>query len=780
MEATIALAGNPNSGKTTLFNALTGAHQHVGNYPGVTVEKKCGTFTLNGSAFNIVDLPGTYSLTAYSLEEVVARDFLSLEKPDMVVNIVDASNLQRNLYLSLQFMEMGLPVCVALNMMDVAQKRGIIIDIDKLSSLLGVPVVPTIARNGKKGTADLVETISQTLGHRYRNKLEKKQDTSLVKISYGNDIDDALIKIEAIIRDYSFLSDRYPARWTALKFLENDEQILQLAQQHGLLLDRVTPCDTCQCDPGSCSVVQQISKHCDTVFIQKIAQIVSQVTDHLKQTSGTYPEAVIADRRYGYINSLLKQGIITHHYDKNRLDTSDKIDKVLTHRLLGPGIMVAVLYALYHFTFNYSALPVSWVESLFGLLGSSLDSVMPDGQLKSLVISGIIDGVGGVLGFVPLIMFMFFFISILEDSGYLARVAFMLDRVFRVFGLHGSSVMPFIISGGIAGGCAVPGIMAARTLKSPKERLATLLTVPFMNCGAKLPVFMLMIAAFFEQNKALIMFLITIVSWVGALLAAKLFRSTIIRGESTPFVMELPTYRLPTVKSVLIHTWERTWQYIKKAGTVILGISVVLWAMMSFPGLNESQIANFEQQREIIKHSFNSKNTEDPLQNEIYSWNIQKKFNSEESIKAELDSVNIAQANAELKNSIAGRIGSSIEGITKFAGFDWRINIALLGGVAAKEVVVSTLGTAYSLGEIESEEVNSLAQRLSKSPDFRPLTALSLILFTMFYSPCFVSVVCLAKESGSWKWGLFAIVFNTGFAFLLSIALYQTGSLLGF
>ncbi|MBF0230804.1 MAG: ferrous iron transport protein B [Desulfamplus sp.] len=736
METTIALAGNPNSGKTTLFNALTGAHQHVGNYPGVTVEKKCGTFTFDDKRFNVVDLPGTYSLTAYSLEEVVARDFLALEKPDMVINIVDASNLERNLYLSLQIMEMGLPVCIALNMMDVAKKRGITIDIEKLSKLLGVPIAATVARDGKKGAIELIETISKIFdtsnnsnNQQSNSKINHNHLLSLIKISYGNDIDNAILDIEKIVNEYSFLTDKYPSRWVALKFLENDEQIIKLAQKHGDLFDRVL-CDTCKCDPNRCNIFKQISQRCDTKFIQKISQIVTGVSEHLQQTEETYPEAVIADRRYGYINSLLKQGVVHHHYDSEKLRTSDKIDKVLTHRFLGPAIMVAIIYSMYHFTFAYSELPVSWLEGLFGLLSSSVDSIMADGLVKSLVISGVIDGVGGVLGFVPLIMFMFFFIAILEDSGYLARVAYMLDRVFRVFGLHGSSVMPFIISGGIAGGCAVPGIMATRTLKSPKERLATLLTVPFMNCGAKLPVFILLIAAFFQEHRAFFMFLITLIAWIGALAAAKLFRSTIIKGQSTPFVMELPSYRLPTFTSLLIHTWERTWQYIKKAGTVILGISIVLWAMMTFP-----------------------------------------------SVPADIQNKTPETA---LKYSIAGRIGSSIENITQFAGFDWRINIALLGGFAAKEVVVSTLGTAYSLSDVDPEQSDTLAKQLSNSPDFRPLTAISLIIFTMFYSPCFVAVVCISRESGSWRWGLFSILFNTTFAFTFAVIIYQLGSMMGF
>jgi len=731
MSTAIVLAGNPNSGKTTLFNELTGARQHVGNYPGVTVEKKQGTCISDAGKFNIVDLPGTYSLTAYSLEEVVARDFLVDEKPSMIVNIVDASNLERNLYLSVQFMEMGIPVTIALNMMDVAKKRGISIDIEKLSQLLNVPVVPTVARSGE-GKKELLQTIASTVN--------SKVDPLI--ISYGRDMDTAIDEMEEIIQSSAFLTENYRARWTAIKYLENDSQVIESGQK----ADR--------------KVALQLEK------------IVEKVSAHLAATLDAHPEGIIADQRYGFINSILKQNLITYYQDKNRLQLSDKIDKVVTNRFLGPILMVAILLGLYKFTFTYSEIPIGWFESFFGWVGNIADSNLPDGLLKSLVISGIIDGVGGVLGFVPLIMFMFLGIAFLEDSGYLARMAFMLDRVFRMFGLHGSSVMAFIVSGGIAGGCAVPGVMAARTLKSPKERLATLLTVPFMNCGAKLPVFALLVAAFFAENEAMVMLLITMISWMGALLVAWALRSTIIKGEATPFVMELPPYRMPTFKGILIHTWERTWQYIKKAGTVILGISIVLWAMMTFPGLPETKTQKFENQRSVITSGVTAQ-----VLSELETSDEDQLSEQALTIKESLTQVDFDEAHAGLKNSIAGRIGSSLEGITKFAGFDWRTNIALVGGFAAKEVVVSTLGTAYSIGEVDPEETTSLSERLKTAKGWGPLTAFSLIIFTIFYAPCFVTVVCIAKEAGSWKWAAFSVVFNTALAFGLSVVFYQVGSI---
>lgn len=733
----IALAGNPNAGKTTLFNKLTGARQHVGNYPGVTVEKKMGVYFNNGEKIDIVDLPGTYSLTAYSSEEVISRDFILNEKPAVVVNIVDASNLERNLYLSLQLIELGVPVCIALNMMDVAKNRGISINVEKLSQLIGVPVVPTVARSGK-GTKVLMEAVIQMA----KNKTEHKP----LEISYGNDIDSVLIDMETKIKSNNFFYNKYPARWIALKYLENDKQIIDQGSKHNHLLS------------------------------EKLNRMVEDISAHIDITLDTYTEALIADQRYGFIKSVIKQGIITFEKERDRYFLSDKIDKVLVNRFAGPIIMLGIILILYHVTFTFSEKPVELLENAFGWANKMVSVYMPDGLVKSLIMSGIIDGVGGVLGFVPLIMFMFLGITIIEDSGYLARIAFMLDRPLRIFGLHGSSVMAFIVSGGIAGGCAVPGVMATRTLKSPRERLATLLTVPFMNCGAKIPVFTLLVAAFFINHKAMMMFLITVIAWGGALIIAKLLRISVIKGVSTPFVMELPAYRLPTIKGILIHTWERTWQYIKKAGTVILAISILLWTMMTFPLLPKSKTSFFEAQRQQVIDKY-----PEHIRNEFKS-EIGNNQLSEDTIELEnrLHQLNAMEAETALKHSFAGRIGTALQKISYLAGFDWRINIALIGGLAAKEVIVSTLGTAYSMGEVDMESSDTLSEKLSSTPGWSPLVAFSMIIFVMFYSPCFITVVCISKESGSWKWGVFSIIFNTLVASMLAVIVYQAGSVLGF
>ncbi|MBI5578870.1 MAG: ferrous iron transport protein B [Deltaproteobacteria bacterium] len=737
MEATIAIAGNPNSGKSSLFNTLTGARQHVGNYPGVTVEKKSGQHTFKECRFNIVDLPGTYSLTAYSLEELVARDFLINAGPSLVIDVVDAANLERNLYLAIQFMEIGIPVCIALNMMDVAEKRGIRVDVRKLSELLGVPVTATVARNGQ-GKEALMESA--------RDLIRRQPPRPPFIISYGNDVDPVLEALTAKIQAAGLMTASYPPRWTALKFLERDEQVLKQARQ------------------------------ADPTLSAEIEKQVDRLSVHLQETLNTYPELVIADYRYGFIKSLLKQGVVSFQGDPDRLFLSDKIDKIVTQRFIGPIIMAAVIYGLYYLTFTVSKTPVEWLEGFFKWLGVLTASHLSEGFLKSLIVSGIIDGVGSVLGFVPLVMFMFFGIALLDDSGYLARMAFMLDRVFRAFGLHGGSLMAFIVSGGIAGGCAVPGVMATRTLKSPRERLATLLTVPFMNCGAKLPVYALLVGAFFSQHEALMMALITVLAWIGALSAAKFLRVTLIKGAGMPFVMELPPYRVPTFKGLFLHTWERTVQYIKKAGTIILSISILLWAMMTFPQMPAAEKETFAQKKAALLAAapahvaLELENSEEPTG-----------ISSEASeLKDQIATLDAEQAEEALRHSIAGRIGAALEPISAFAGFDWRTNIALVAGFAAKEVVVSTLGTAYSLGEVDPEESGPLSEKLAETPGWRPLAALSLIVFTMFYAPCFASVVCICRESGSWKWGAFSMMFNTLLAFSLAVFVFQLGSALGF
>lgn len=715
----IAFAGNPNAGKTTLFNTITGSRQHVGNYPGITVERKEGKVQHGDHQLNIIDLPGCYSLTAYTQEELVARQVLVDERPDLVVNVVDATKLERHLYLTIQFLELGIPVILALNMMDDVRSKGMSIDISALSNALDCPAISTVARSGE-GKEELLDQIIETSSSR-------AGEWTPLAISYGTDIDPALDKMEQIINDNGFLTERYPARWIAIKYLEGDENLQEQGKQFPDISQRLT-------------------------------DVAESLHDHCSKTLNSFPEAIIADYRYGFIHALLRKGVVTMPSVEHRLDITDNLDKVLTHKVLGPTLMMGLLYTMFQVTFTLGDYPMQLLETIFGLLADGASRIIPAGHLQSLIVSGVIDGVGGVLSFVPLIMIMFIMIAFLEDSGYMARVAYMMDKIFRIFGLHGSSVMPFIISGGIAGGCAVPGVMAARTLRSPREKLATILTAPFMPCGAKIPVFLLLIGAFFAEHRPLIMFSITLTAWVMALIVAKLLRSTLIKGESTPFVMELPPYRWPTLQGVMIHTWERTWEYIKKAGTVILAISILLWAAMTFPGQSQEKLASFDNQRQQLTEQLSRTSVAESTQ----------------QITTELEQLSQQQSMEALKNSFAGQLGLTLEPISQYAGFNWRTNIALIGGVAAKEVIVSTLGTAYSIGDSEAEESTSLATRIAKDPTWSKSAAVSAIIFVLLYAPCFVTIVVMARES-SWRWACFALIFNTTIAFSLATLIYQVG-----
>ncbi len=700
-----------------MYNALTGARQRVGNYPGVTVEHREGDAHHNGRDLTIVDLPGTYSLTAYTPEELVARDYIVERRPQAVVNILDATSLERNLYLSLQFMELGVPVVLALNMMDAVRKQGKEIDTPLLSKLLGVPVVETVARIGGGKRELLDAAIAYTA--------EKTGDWKPLTISYGPDLDPVLQEMVAVIEKTGFLAERAPSRWVAIKFLENDEQLVKLGLQS------------------------------DAETSATLSGMTAAVGRHCRSTLKISPESLIADYRYGYIASLMKEGVVRVIRPQARLQFSDQLDRLLTQQFLGPAIMIGILYAIFFVTFHLGAIPMGWVENFFAWFSDVVSATLPDGLVKSMLVDGIVGGVGGVLGFVPLIMVMFMMISFLEDSGYMARMAYMMDRVMRAFGLHGSSVMPLIVSGGIAGGCAVPGIMATRTLRSPKEKLATVLTAPFMSCGAKVPVIILISAAFFD-NAASVMFWTVLGGWIAALLVAKLLRSTIIRGASTPFVMELPPYRMPTLKGLLIHTWERSWSYVRKAGTVILGISILIWAMMTFPGLSVDDMAAFDAQRTTAEATL-----------------------SGAELTTHLVTIDNQASQEALRHSLAGKIGIAMESVTKYAGFDWRTNIALVGGFAAKEVIVSTLGTAYSLGEVDAEAAEGLSIRLAADPSWNRATAVALLVFVMLYAPCLVTVVVIARET-SWKWATFSVIFNTGFAFTLSVIAFNlTRALIG-
>ena len=745
---TIALIGNPNCGKSTLCNLVTGAHQRVGNYPGITVEKHECTLHLDGVTYTLVDLPGAYSLTAYSVEELAARDFLLNERPMQVIVVVDAVNVERALALVLQIQEMGMPVMVVLNMMDELRAKGMSIDQKALSAALGVPVVGIVARTGE-GKDTFLQTLKAAIADT-QAKVQAGQPLEPRHLSYGTDLDPVLERMEALISRDAFWArhKEYPPRWVGVKYLEQDEQVMGLGA--------ASP----ECHAALVGMVRELAAH-------------TNVTLHAD------PDALVADYRYGAINSMLR-GVVQRP-EQTRFSLTDKLDKVLTNALIGPVLMLAVLYGLFWLTIELGAAPQGWVEDFFGWLTKLAENAMEESDLRSLLVDGIIAGVGGVLGFAPLILIMYFFLSFLEDSGYLARMAYMLDRVFRMFGLHGASVVPFIISGGIPGGCAVPGVMAARTLRSPKERIATVLTAPFLSCGAKTPVFLMLSIAFFNKNADMALFGITLTGWAFVLLVSLLLRKTVIAGASTPFVMELPPYRLPTLQGLLLHTWERVWLYVKKAGTVILAISVIIWAAMTYPKLpqetldaQEQAMAQLEEQQKAALEKVKAASYPD----EATAKKALEKATAEmEDAKGDLEN---AHAQAALVHSVAGRLGRALEPVSAPAGFDWRTNIALIGGFAAKEVIVSTLGTAYSMGEVDPEEyeevgeATGLAARLAADSHWNKGAALAFMVFVLLYAPCFVTVAVIGREIG-WKWAGFSVCFNTLLAYCVAVLVNKLG-----
>ena len=702
-EITIALAGNPNSGKSTLFNEITGDRQHVGNYPGVTVEVTEGRCTHKGVEIKVVDLPGTYSLTAYSAEELLARNFLVDRRPDVVVNIIDASNLERNLYLSVQLMELGVPLVFVFNMTDVAKLRGMAFDLEQLSVLLGAPIVCTVGHKGR-GVTDLLDAVVAFASQTDR--------PPMAQIHYGQEIEDEIAKVQEHL-DGSSAPEKYTPRWLALKLIEGDGQIEKIVTSDAAL------------------AATERSRR------------------HLRGVLGDAPEAVIAERRYGFISGACQETV--RNTVEARHVLSDQIDKVLTNGLVGLPIFLALMYLVFQLTFTLGELPMGWIEGFFGWLGGAISNLWPagsDSALRSLLVDGIIGGVGGVIVFLPNILLLFLAIAFLEDSGYMARAAFLMDRLMHRIGLHGKSFIPMMIGFG----CSVPAILATRTLESRRDRLTTMLVIPLMSCGARFPIYALIIPAFYPPAwRAPMLWLIYLIGIVLAVLCAKILRKTLLKGESQPFVMELPPYRMPTARAVAVHMWSRAWLYIRKAGTIILAVSIILWAMTSYPKKTE-----FDQD---------------------YDAQIAQISQAAEPSDQSLASLEAARQGEELAYSVAGRVGRGMEPVIRPLGFDWKIGTALIGAMAAKEVFVAQLGVVYSVGQGESR-AGALRAKLRDEYGSDRLTPFCIMLFCLISAPCVATIAATKMESGSWRWAMLQLGGLTLMAYVITLVVYQVGSLL--
>jgi ferrous iron transport protein B len=711
---TIALAGNPNTGKTTLFNTITGSHQKVGNYAGVTVEKREGRRAFKGYEFIVHDLPGTYSLTAYSIDEMVARDFIINDKPDIVIDVIDSTNIERNLYLCLQFQELNVPIIAALNLNDEAVEQHINIDVKRLSDILRMPVVKTVGTKavGIEALLDMVINVFE------------KGEAPAYAVSYGHEIEEDVSAILAEVNKDTAFIQKYPTHWFAIKLLEKDARAEEL-----------------------------LSTHTNAQAVRAVASArIANIEEHF----GRDASIVISEQRYGYIHGAAAEAVRREQLDKETL--TEVIDKVLLDRYIGFPIFLLILWSVFQITFKVGAFPMVWLEMFFSWLTTSVGVFLPEGLLRSLIVDGVIAGVGGVTSFVPLIILLFFFISILEDSGYMSRAAFIMDKFLHIFGLHGQSFLPMIIGFG----CSVPAVMSARTLKSPRDRIITVMVTPFMSCGAKLPVYVLLAGAFFADHAGNMVLSIYIIGILLALFSSLLFRKTVLRGESTPFVMELPPYRMPTVKGIFWHVRDKTLRYFQKAGLILLPASVLIWAVTSFPKPAEDP----------MKWATQAQSYRSEIVRKGYTVNPSE---IETEIQRHLD---VAKSQEALSYSIAGRMGKVIEPVLAPLGFDWKIGISAITGFAAKEMVVSTLGVLYKVGSQEDEKSDTLRQALRHDPTFNPLVAYVLMLFTLIVVPCFASLAVINAEIG-WKWLTFAVGYWLILAWIMCFAVYQGGRILG-
>jgi ferrous iron transport protein B len=724
-EITIAIMGNPNSGKTTLFNNLTGAHQKVGNWPGVTVEKKEGVTTFNGYRVRVVDLPGTYSLTAYSLEEIIARNYLMREKPDVVVDVIDASNLERNLYLAAQLIDLGVKLVFALNMIDVSKARGQIVDHENLSVLMGVPFVPTVGTKNR-GTRDL-------LGAIVRVAEDRDSVSRHVHINYGREIEGETERLQTLIHSDGSVTDEHLARWMGIKLLENDEEVIKEIEKNRLRKE----------------IFDQLEKS----------------TAHLKTIFNEEPEVLVADRRYGYIHGAIKETF--HQVKKDRYYLSDHVDMVLTNRLLGFPILLFFIWAMFQLTFNVGQYPMDWIDSGVQFLSRFVGERMGEGVLRDLVVDGIISGVGGVAVFLPNIFILFFCIALFEDTGYMARAAFIMDKVMHTLGLHGKSFIPMIMGFG----CNVPAIMATRVLESKRDRILTILINPLISCSARLPVYVLIAGSLFGVYAGNVIFSIYVAGIALAILMGQIFKRTLFRGEIAPFVLELPPYRMPTLKGTLIHMWERGSIFIKKMGGVILLGSIFVWGLSSFP-----QPVDFSRDYDREKANIQEGYTREAAAL-IRDGEVEAARALDEERNLKIAGLEALRENEFREKSFLGRLGKTIAPILRPLGFGWKEAVALLTGFVAKEIVVSTFGVLYHVGELEGEERETLRTAVRRA--MKPLVGYAFMIFVLVYTPCLATLAAIRRETGSWRWTGFSVGYSLILAWVLAFMVYQGGTLLG-
>lgn len=685
----IALVGNPNCGKTSLFNIASGAHEHVGNYSGVTVDAKKGFFEYKGYHFNIYDLPGTYSLSAYSPEELYVRRYLKDETPDVLVNVVVASNLERNLYLTTELIDMDYRMVIALNMFDELEQSGGKIDYKHLGNMIGVPIVPTVSRSGK-GVNQLFDTVIDV----YEGRNESVRH---VHVNLGNVIENGITPLKNLLKQDPTCTREFSPRYLAIKTLEGDAEVKKILE-------------------GADSYPE-------------LMKLRDQEVKEIEATLNEDIESAIANEKYGFISGALAETYTPG--DKEEARSTRIIDSFVTNKLFGFPIFILLMWLMFEATFSLGAYPMEWIESFVAWLSGLVGTYMPAGPLKDLLIDGVLGGVGGVIVFLPNILILYLFISFMEDSGYMARAAFIMDKIMHKIGLHGKSFIPLVMGFG----CNVPAIMATRTIESRSSRLITILIDPFISCSARIPIYILLVGTFFPRYASLVFVGLYVLGIVVAVVTAKLMRRFLFKVDETPFVMELPPYRMPTAKATIRHMWSKAEQYLRKMGGVILVASVIIWFLSYFPRPEASY------ERELTPH----------------------------------------EQMEQQSNSYLGRIGQALTPLVEPLGFNWKVTTSLLSGTAAKELVVSTLGVLYS--ENDSDETLTLSQRISQpnpatgTPDFTPLVALTFMVFVLLYIPCIASVVAVIKESGSWKWGAFTVIYNTCVAWIVAFIVYQIGSL---